>query len=722
LLLVFSPATVSLGSSDFTLTVTGSGFVSGSTIRANGAPLPTTFMSEIQLTATVAASLTGSGGNLVIDVVNPDGQRSSGGSAGIELAVTNGPPTIASLAPNTVIAGAGGIAVVVTGTNFLSTSTISYGGSVRPAKIKSATQLAISLNAGDTATLGTVPITVTNPPPGGGTSGAAPFEIIPASVTAPTLTAISPATVLVGSRSTTVTLTGTKFEPSSQVLVNGGLQPKQFLSSNTLTTTIPDYFTASTIDMQILVENVDGGVSNPLLLPVVNPLPALMSISPAKVTAGGPNFLLQITGNNFQQGTQVLVNGSPREPFTISEPSSLLVPITTTDIATVGSLDISVMSPSPGGGSSSITKLQILPASNRLRAVNVQANDLAWNPKQNRIYAAVGSRSSTYAHSIVAIDPQSGQIVASRDVGSDPARLSLTTDQQYLYVSLPSTGSVARLVLPGLTPDIEWTLGKDSGGLAYHALDLQAAPGEPHTVAVTRAVYTSGDSGGIVIYDDGQARPKIALDNSDSGSIYDRIQWGADSTILYASIGSTTGAHEHTFTVSSTGLELAKDAANVFRTLSRFSFDPLTARFYDGGSAIDPSTGKLLGIFSPAHQFRDETVAFAADARNHRLYTEVASYPPSPNEEGGEIEVFDLEHYTYINSLFVPSPNSFGAGLIRWGDAGLALAGDQIYLLDGPFVTPGAVASSDIGGYATPAPALVSITPQTVPAAAARPL
>jgi len=50
------PTAVAPGGSSFTLTVNGSGFVSGSVINWNGTPLTTTLVNGSQLTATVPAS------------------------------------------------------------------------------------------------------------------------------------------------------------------------------------------------------------------------------------------------------------------------------------------------------------------------------------------------------------------------------------------------------------------------------------------------------------------------------------------------------------------------------------------------------------------------------------------------------------------------------------------------------------------------------------------
>ena len=51
------PTTANAGGSGFQLTVNGSGFVSGSTVKWSGTPLATTYVSDSQLTATVTSNL-----------------------------------------------------------------------------------------------------------------------------------------------------------------------------------------------------------------------------------------------------------------------------------------------------------------------------------------------------------------------------------------------------------------------------------------------------------------------------------------------------------------------------------------------------------------------------------------------------------------------------------------------------------------------------------------
>jgi hypothetical protein len=65
------PTAVAPGASGFTLSVSGTGFVSGATIDFNGAPLTTTFVDSEHLTATVPAARVATAATDTVTVVNP---------------------------------------------------------------------------------------------------------------------------------------------------------------------------------------------------------------------------------------------------------------------------------------------------------------------------------------------------------------------------------------------------------------------------------------------------------------------------------------------------------------------------------------------------------------------------------------------------------------------------------------------------------------------------
>src|SRR5204863_1346468 len=72
-----SPTCTAAGGPQFTLTVTGTNYVSGSTVNWNGSPLATAFVSATQLSATVPAALIATAGTASVTVVSPCGGTSN---------------------------------------------------------------------------------------------------------------------------------------------------------------------------------------------------------------------------------------------------------------------------------------------------------------------------------------------------------------------------------------------------------------------------------------------------------------------------------------------------------------------------------------------------------------------------------------------------------------------------------------------------------------------
>ena len=114
------------------------------------------------------------------------GVRNFGGSPAGPEWVTDTPfgdrspaPSLASLLPNTVAAGAPGFLLTASGANFVSSSVIQWNGASRPTTFVSRTQLRATISASDIAAAGTARVTVLNPPPGGGASNALTLTIVP---------------------------------------------------------------------------------------------------------------------------------------------------------------------------------------------------------------------------------------------------------------------------------------------------------------------------------------------------------------------------------------------------------------------------------------------------------------------------------------------------------------------------------------------------------------
>jgi hypothetical protein len=125
------------------------------------------------------------------------------------------------------------------------------------------------------------------------------------------------------------------------------------------------------------------------------------------------------------------------------------------------------------------------------------------------------------------------------------APLAISDDSQFLYVGMGGTSSVQRVTLPGLVPDISYSLPRDSNGGPYFALDLQVAPGAPNTTAVSKGTMILQPTGGISVYDDSTPGPTSVQGFGPTFDSYDSIQWGSDATKLY---GATVQPRASTFT------------------------------------------------------------------------------------------------------------------------------------------------------------------------------
>ncbi|HTB85104.1 MAG TPA: immunoglobulin domain-containing protein [Candidatus Sulfotelmatobacter sp.] len=99
--------------------------------------------------------------------------------------VTNPLPVITVINPFYTNAGAAGFSLTVTGTGFVPSSSVDWNGVAKTTHFVSATSVTADILTADVASAGTVPVTVVNPAPGGGTSAAVNFTI--ASAVPPTV-------------------------------------------------------------------------------------------------------------------------------------------------------------------------------------------------------------------------------------------------------------------------------------------------------------------------------------------------------------------------------------------------------------------------------------------------------------------------------------------------------------------------------------------------------
>jgi photosystem II stability/assembly factor-like uncharacterized protein len=341
-----SPASALVGSAALTLTVNGGAFTPTAIVQWNGADLATTYISSTQLTATIPASDLTVAGSANVGVIIPGGNNSNT----LPFAINNRLPGVTSISPPSAIVGGPGFTLTVTGSNFISTSTVLWNGGSLTTTFVNATSLKASVPASDIAATGTIPVAVSSPAPGGGTSGSVSFTI---NNPVPVATTLSPTSRTAGTSAFTLTVTGSNFVSASKIFWKSTALTTTFVNATQLTASVPaaNIATPGTAHVSVFNPTPGGGVSGLLTFTISNPVPTETRLSPAQTVAGGVDFTLTVTGTNFETNSVVQWNGSNRTTTYVSS-TSITATITAADIALAGTGKVSVNTPAPGGGTS----------------------------------------------------------------------------------------------------------------------------------------------------------------------------------------------------------------------------------------------------------------------------------------------------------------------------------------------------------------------------------
>jgi len=177
------------------------------------------------------------------------------------VTINNPVPATTSLSPSSQTAGGAAFTLTVNGSGFVKGSVVKWNGGSLTTTYVSSTQLTAPITAADVATAGTVPVTVVNPTPGGGTSNAQTFTI---NNPAPTTTSLSPSSQTHGGAAFTLTVNGTGFVNGSVVQWKGGSRTTTYVSSTQVKAAITaaDIAAAGTAQVTVFNAAPGGGTSN----------------------------------------------------------------------------------------------------------------------------------------------------------------------------------------------------------------------------------------------------------------------------------------------------------------------------------------------------------------------------------------------------------------------------------------------------------------------------
>ncbi len=338
-----------------TVTLTGTGFLTGATVTFGGTAATVNSLTGTQIVVTAPAHTAGA---VTVVVTNTSGTNGTG------TYTFNPPPTISSISPNSG-STLGGTVVTVTGTGFLAGANVSLSGSLLILSSVTSTQI---VGTTQSHVAGAVNVTVTNPDvqsatlPGG-------FTYVPP----PTVSSVSPNAGSSGG-GTFATVTGTGFLAGATVTLGGTLLTGvTVVSSTTITGTTGAHAVGL---VTVVVTNTDGQSGSRLNGYTYSSAPTVTAISPNNGTTGG-GTLVTITGTNFIAGATADLGGSALTSVSVVSATSL-VGRTTTHAAGV----VAVRVTNPGGFSASLAG-----AFTYVLATNAQTAAYVWDTSAGINYA-----------------------------------------------------------------------------------------------------------------------------------------------------------------------------------------------------------------------------------------------------------------------------------------------------------------------------------------------
>jgi uncharacterized protein (DUF1800 family) len=265
----------------------------------------------------------------------------------VTVSVLNPIPIITSVTPSSFSEGT--MTITISGSQFIYGAQIFWNGVAVPTTYVSGTELAASISAPNP---GTYPLVVGNPDPGAANSAPLPELVGPGKVVLTLMPTAGTSVRVTNSLKIGLTVAGTNNTGVTWMIngIAGGNPQIGTIVANadgSVTYTAPAVVpTPNNVVQLTAVSADDPTVSISQNIAVDNPIPILTSGTPMTFDVGPSTVVL--SGSNFINGAQVLVNGAP-VPTTFNSGGQLTANINPTD---PGNLDLQVLNPNPGPATS----------------------------------------------------------------------------------------------------------------------------------------------------------------------------------------------------------------------------------------------------------------------------------------------------------------------------------------------------------------------------------
>lgn len=432
----------------------------------------------------------------------------------------------------------------------------------------------------------------------------------------PAVTSVSPASVLAGAPATTLTVTGTNFVSNAVVQLGSAQLATTYGSATSLTAQVPASLLATAGAEAIAVANPapGGGASAGVAFTIDNPPPTVTQASPASVLVGAQDTTITLTGTGFVASSTVQL-GSTALVTKLESATALGVIVPAADATSAGSFSITVMNPSPGGGTSTPVSFAVdnpVPALNTISPTALAAASSDTELTLTGVNFGAGTlvrlNGVTAASTLVSATKMTVTVPASALAAAgtiqvavfDPAPGGGSSDAQSLNVV--AVGSLVLFAAPAVTanPAGNWNVSAaamDTGG--------NPVPGLPVTLsAAAGAFLVAGGTTDAI----GGYSTQYVPESSPSGSV-----------LLQASTGSYTAAVAISFVDPRAPLPARKGSP---RPAGASNPETLAAVGFAGGvgqgNALSTVESSTLACLNPFSMFKGQSAQCAAEIKQQQ--------------------------------------------------------------------------------------------------------
>jgi len=318
--------------------------------------------------------------------------------------------------------------------------------------------------------------------------------------------------------------------------------------------------------------------------------------------------------------------------------------------------------------------------------IEVATADLEYSTVTGLVYASVPSGNGSLSDSLVTIDPKSGAVGTPIPIGSDPGIMDISRSGETVYVALNGSSTVRAFDVVTGTPGVEFSVGISlepkadpvDPDVPLVPVELAVLPGDSSSVAVLSQPRSSTGGQILVIYTDGVARPNRV---EFAGSL--RLEFGENSTRLYAFAGSGSSPTFERFDVDANGVTIVDRTTNLIPG----GRSPGDIEFHNGviyataGKVIDPEALTQVGSFFdiPFSVFRGNLLVEPGHPSNTAYYLRDNASQGVPMS----LQKYNSDTFALEESASIAGASGIPTSLITTGEHRLAFrtSDDQVWLL-----------------------------------------